>query len=103
MKNLLTVSTELFKLISYLYKGERNGIFKEWYKNQRDSKNRITQQAQQKFGASLFSQAGDGVKRPDHYLLSTIFFEKNSRTNLLVPLTVTAQIVRVEDEALTKI
>lgn len=52
------------------------------------------------------------VPKYQNYLLSTTYkisvlltisFEKNTRTNFLVRPTVTAQIIRVEEEELTKI
>ena len=99
--NRLMESTELFKLILYLYDGEINYIFKEWSKggpgieeNPPKSENHTLARAA-KFGRISFSQVCGCTKRQQqNRLCCTGFFGKNSRTNSLVLPTVTALVAK---------
>ena len=90
-------STELFKLILYLYDGEINYIFKECSKggpgikeSPKISENHSLARVA-KFGHISFSQVCGGIKRQQqNWLCCTVFFGKNSRTSSLVLPTVTA-------------
>lgn len=97
-------STELLKLILYLYDGEINYIFKECSKSgpgikenpkkKKKSENHTLARVA-KFGCISFSQVYSSIKRQQqNQLCCTGFFGKNSRTNSLVLPTVTALVAK---------